>query len=127
MQHLRDVTTSRIGPAHTMPRASQLIFIWPFTRVMNILYNRISLCKAPRANKLVEQGRSDRSNIQMRDVTRVLQSDWPAKILAHRSGSKTVWAVSQTLPYPERTKHCRGRGLVSRLGLIAQLLGNMHV
>ena len=57
-------------------------------RAMDLLYNRISLCKVPRATKLVEQSRSGRSNIQMRDVTRVLQSDWPAKILAPRS--KTV-------------------------------------
>ena len=80
--------TSHVGSTHMMPRASQLIFIWPFTRAMDLLYDRISLCKVPRATKLVEQSRFGRSNVQTRDVTRVLQSDWPAKILAH--GSKTV-------------------------------------
>ena len=108
--------TSRVGPAHTMPQASQLIFIWPFTRAVDLVYDRVSHCKVPRATKFVERSRSGHSNVQTRDVTRVLQSDWPAKILAH--GSKMVWAVSQTLPprvYPERTKRCGGSGLVSRL------------
>ena len=86
--------TSRVGSAHMMPRASQLIFIWPFTRVMDILYNRISLCKISRTTKLVKQSRSGRSNVHTRDVTRVLQSDWPAKILAH--GSKTVLRYRQS-------------------------------
>ena len=60
-----------------MPRASQLIFTWPFTRVVDLLYDRISLCKVPRSTKLVEQSRSGRSNVQTRDVIRFLQSDWP--------------------------------------------------
>ena len=34
--------TSRIGTAYTMPRA---IFIWPFTRAVDLLYDRIGLCK----------------------------------------------------------------------------------
>ena len=84
--------TSCIGPAHTMPRASQLIFIWPFRRAVDFLYDRISLYKVPRATKLVKLSRSGcsnhSSNVLTYDVTRVLQSDWPAKILAYRS--KTV-------------------------------------
>ena len=41
---------------------------------MDLLYDRISLCKVPRATKLIKQGRSDRSNVQTCDVTHVLQS-----------------------------------------------------
>ena len=50
------------------------------------------------------------------DIKQLLQSDWPAKILAHRY--KTIQAVSQTLPpriYPKRSERCGGSGLVSRL------------
>ena len=89
MQNLRDITCwPSCACAHTMQKAIQLIFVWPFTRAVDLLYDRISLCKVPRASKFVKRCRSGRSNVQIRDITRVLQSDWPAKILAH--GSKTV-------------------------------------
>ena len=62
--------------------------IWPFSRAVDFLHNQISLCKAPKATKPLDQSHSGHSNVQTRDVTSVLQSDWPAKILVH--GSKTV-------------------------------------
>ena len=97
LQRLRNVTHSlRRACADTMPSASQLIFILPFMRAVDLLYDRISICKVPRASEFVEQSWSGCSNIQIRDVTRILQSDWPIKISAY--GSKMVKAVSQTLP-----------------------------
>ena len=96
---------------------SKPVDIWPFTRAVDLLYDRISLCKVPRASKFVERSQSGRSNVQIRDVIRVLQSDWPAKILAH--GSKTAQAVSQTLPLRvfilKELNAAEGSGLVSRL------------
>ena len=53
MQHLHDA--SHVAHTHTIPRASQSILIWPFTRAVDLLCDRISLCKVPRATKLVEK------------------------------------------------------------------------
>ena len=128
MQHLRDVTRwPHRACAHTMPKAIQLIFVWPFTRAVDLLYDWISLCKVPRASKFAEQSWSGCSNIQICDVIRVLQSDWPAKILAH--GSKMVYNVG-SLPdppsphvYPERTKCCRGErsGFETRICILSSV------
>ena len=84
-----------LGLAHTKPRASQLMFVWPVMRALDLHYDRISHYKVSRATKLDEQSQSGRSNVQTYDVIRILHSDWCVKILAHRS--KTVQAVLQSL------------------------------
>ena len=52
-----DYVTSHIGRAHMMPRAShgQLIFVWPFIRAVDLLYDQISLCKVLRDSELIKQ------------------------------------------------------------------------
>ena len=107
-----------------MPRASQLIFIWPFTRAMDLLYDRISLVKylelLNSSNKvdLVISGRSDQT---FKRVTSLAFCNLIGPPKSWRTDPKQYSrAVSQTLPprvYPERTKRCGGRGLVSRLTL----------
>ena len=89
MQHLRDVTRwSRPHDAKIKSKPVD-IHLTVYERYGPCLYDRISLYKVPRTTKLVKQSLFDSSNVQTRDVTRVLQSDWSAKILAH--GSKTVY------------------------------------
>ena len=81
---------------------------------MDLPYDRISLCKVPRASKFVERSRSgrDRSNVQIRDVIRVLQSDWP---LARQDLGARIQNGISSLPdppsprvYAERSKRCGG-------------------
>ena len=109
--------TSRVGVRPYDVKSQPVTLFFAVKQTKNLLYDRISLRKVSRGTKFREKSRSGGSRFQTCDVTLLMQSDWPAKICAR--GSKTVWAVSQTLPpriYPERTKRCRGSGLVLRLG-----------
>ena len=86
MQYVRDVT--HWGPPIRCQEPASNALFFTVKQTKNLLYDRISLRKVSRGTKFKEKDRSGGSRFQTCDVTRVLQSDWPAKICAR--GSKTV-------------------------------------
>ena len=52
IQIICNIYVTWVGCAHTMPRASHFIFVWPFTRTMDLLCDRISHYKVPKACEL---------------------------------------------------------------------------
>ena len=92
-----------------MPGASQLIFIWLFTRAVD-LCDRSSKYLAL-LNLLNKVDLVTQSSILTRDVTPILQSDWPPQHLCAQHYRQT--------PRPSLLilKSCGGCGLVSRVVL----------
>jgi hypothetical protein len=84
-QKCKMYVTSRVGSTHMMSRAGQLMLYLLFEWAKNLLFDRSSLRKVSRATKLKKRSRSGGSRVQTCDDTHILQSNWPAKIWAHRS------------------------------------------